>query len=127
MVEKSQFETQKARAVAIAVGVQKDLGSQSSEVREAAKLGAVLQSWPVAAGEPDVQQFRSGVVRFAARWYLTGDAQQIAVLRKGNEALNAIQAAIQSKCNAEGIDVAFTSTGPRIRVPAPELNDAVIA
>ena len=115
------FESQKDMAVAIGIEVQQQLAQEVIEIRTAVQTGDNLQSWPIALGEPDAQQYRSGVQRFGARWYLTSDPSILATLQAGCAALSRLQGAIQSQCNAAGIDIAFTNAGRRIRIPAPDL------
>ncbi len=115
------FEAQKARAVQIGIDAQRERVQDVIEIRKAVEIGEGLQSWLVALGGPDSQQFRAGAIQFGARWYLAPDPAVRAKLEAGCAALYRLQGAIQSQCNAEGIDIAFTNHGPRIRVPAPDI------
>ena len=115
------FEEQKARAIQIGVDAQRERAQDVAEIRQAVEIGEGLQSWPVALGGPDSQQFRAGAIQFGARWYLAPDPVVRAKLEAGSAALYRLQGAIQSQCNLEGIDIAFTNHGPRIRVPAPDV------
>lgn len=120
MTETTSFEQIKARVIAIGNAVQMQLLDEVALIQKAVSVGESLQSWPVALGEPDAQQFKSGVERFGTRWFLTDDNATRLTLQAGRSALTKLQREIQRKCNAEGFDVAFTSSGPRIRIPQPE-------
>lgn len=117
MEEAKHFEQIKARVIEIGRAVQLKMQDEVAAIQKAISAGNALQSWPIALGEPDAQQFKSGVVRFDNRWYLTSDAETRNTMQTGRSALSKLQSEIQRQCNAVGIDVAFTNSGPRIRIP----------
>lgn len=127
MTETTSFEQIRARVIAIGNAVQLQLKEEVAEIQKAVAAGEGLQSWPLALGEPDAQQFKSGVERFGTRWYLTDDKATRLTLQVGRSALTRLQREIQRKCNAEGFDVAFTNSGPRIRIPQPDFQQQDIA